>query len=588
MYTLNGMNLKNILIGSAKWLLPAIFFMLNNSSKAQFITSSKANLQWVEPTIFDTTQLIDEVTNYAKQFIPIGHDLILKSDIKSQIGRHLLFKHAYQGVEVFGSDIKININNQGQIINLLNNIINFNNAPKISSTENACIWVNNGLAIAAIKQIIKDDFGVSKTIITDNKNNQLFAQSNALFKRSDSVVKAYIFNPDPLSTAEKQYGAEGGLFKNNNGADNPLLNAQRKPVSVTLKYENDTFYAANDFVEIKNLEPPNIMPFKNTTGVFDYNRSQSAFQELMCLYHIEELNNYHKSIGLEPFIKIPLPVDAHAYQGADMSRFEVVNGVPSLFFGTGGVPDAEDADVIIHEYFHAVGYAIAPNTTSGNERLAVEEANCDFMATQHSRAATVFNWRWVFNWDGHNEFWDGRNTDNNKKYPTNISSDFYSSSEIWSGFLNDLSLDIGRDNVTKLLLNSMYFYTNNMSMQTACDLLFVADSILFENANHNAIRNRAVQRGFTPIVGIHENSWFNKNVALINTLAFANGAGNAKIISNAEPISITIKNMAGKTLHNYKNVEELSLNPSDFESGILLVTVENKFGSKTYKLVCTH
>lgn len=581
------MNLKNNLFYPAKWLLATIFLMVNTNAKAQFITSSKAILYWVEPTLFSAIQETEEISNYAKKFVPAGHDVSLVADVRSQLGRHLLFKHLYQGVEVFGSDIKLNINHQGQLINVINNIISFNNKPKIENFQNACIWVDNGFAITAAKQVTTDQFGVSKTIITDSKNYELFAQSNALYKRADSVVTAFIFNPDPLSTAEKLYGAEGGFFKNNNGADNPLLNAQRKPVSVTLKYENGIFYAANDFAEIKNLESPNILPFVNTSGVFDYNRSQSAFQDLMCLYHIEKLNTYYQSIGFEPFIKTPLPVDAHAYQGVDMSRFEVVNGVPSLFFGTGGVHDAEDADVIVHEYFHAVGYAIAPNTTSGNERLAVEEANCDFMATQHSRAATEFNWRWVFNWDGHNEFWDGRNTDNNKRYPTNVSSDFYSSSEIWSGFLNDLSLDIGRDNVTKLLINSMYFYTSNMSMQTACDLLFIADSILFKYANNDAMRNRAVQRGFKPIVGIQEKSWFNTNVALINTLAFAGGHGKAKIISNAEPITVTIKNLAGKTLFTHKNVQELSLNPSDFESGILLVTAENKFGSKTYKLVCT-
>lgn len=581
------MNIKSKHIYPILWLSAAIFLMVNFSANAQFITSSKAQLQWVEPTTFNATQQTDEITNYAKQFVPAGHDLMLISDVTSQLGRHLLFKHQYQGVEVFGSDLKININKQGQVINVMNNIIPFYNAPAIKNTNNACIWVDNGFAIAANKQIKKDAYGVSKTVISDTENKELFEQSNALYKRADSVVTAFIFNPDPLSTAEKLYGAEGGLFKNNNGADNPLLNAQRKPVPVTLKFENGTFYAANDFVEIKNLESPNVLPFENTTGVFDYNRSQAAFQDLMCLYHIEKINKYYQSLGFEPFIKTPLPVDAHAYQGVDMSRFEVVNGVPSLFFGTGGVHDAEDADVIIHEYFHAVGYAIAPNTTSGNERLAVEEANCDFMATQHSKEASSFNWRWVFNWDGHNEFWDGRNTDNTKRYPTNVSSDFYSSSEIWSGFLNDLSLDIGRDNVTKLLLNSMYFYTNNISMQTACDLLFISDSILFNYANNEAMKNRAIQRGFKPIVGVNEKSWFNTNVALLNTLAFAGGTGNAQIISNSEPIDITIKNLAGKTLFTYKNTQELTLNPADFESGILLVTAENKHGAKTYKLVCT-
>jgi hypothetical protein len=68
-------------------------------------------------------------------------------------------------------------------------------------------------------------------------------------------------------------------------------------------------------------------------------------------------------------------VDPTAYQGQDQSRFSYSNSNPALFFGTGGVPDAEDADVVIHEYSHGIFYFIAPNSLGSLQRLAIEEAN---------------------------------------------------------------------------------------------------------------------------------------------------------------------------------------------------------------------
>lgn len=161
-----------------------------------------------------------------------------------------------------------------------------------------------------------------------------------------------------------------------------------------------------------------------------------------------------------------------------------------MYFGTGGVPDAEDADVIIHEYTHGINYFLAPNTVDGNERLAVEEANCDFMACQYSKAISNYNWRWVFNWDGHNQYWSGRDANSSNVYPKDLSTDFYTSSLIWSSMLNDLSDDLGREIITRILFNSIYSYANNMSMQDAANLLVQSDSILFGNAHFNILKTK--------------------------------------------------------------------------------------------------
>ena len=53
----------------------------------------------------------------------------------------------------------------------------------------------------------------------------------------------------------------------------------------------------------------------------------------------------------------------------------------SLYLGTGGVDDAEDADVIVHEYTHFLSWNA--NQSNGSnatlERQAIDEGLCQFL-----------------------------------------------------------------------------------------------------------------------------------------------------------------------------------------------------------------
>ena len=68
----------------------------------------------------------------------------------------------------------------------------------------------------------------------------------------------------------------------------------------------------------------------------------------------------------------------------DQSVFIGNSGNSYLLFGEGGVDDAEDADVIIHEYAHAISYAASPETNSGTERRGLDEGLGDYFAAIYS------------------------------------------------------------------------------------------------------------------------------------------------------------------------------------------------------------
>ncbi len=513
------------------------------------------------------------------------NSLVLESSSASAYSKHFLFVHTHQGVKVYQSSVKINLANNGAVLSVINNLLLFEGVadqhPASLTSQGSMVpvyVVGSNRAQPMYTRKERDEAGVMQELVVNARGEVVNSRTLDLFARKDTVVQTRVFYPDPLTSAMKTYGDDGGLWVNKNGGDYVELNAQRKPVQVHLEFENDTFYTANKYAVIADLENPVRAPYKNKSNNFDFNRSTSTFREMMCLYHITRYRDYLATIDLPFENMFRINVDVDAYSGQDQSRFSSQLGEPGLFFGTGGVPDAEDADVITHEYTHALAFYIAPNTTSGHQRLAVEEANGDYMACQHSKAISDFHWRQVFNWDGHNVYWDGRNADVPNKFPTDIDSgDYYKTSLIWSSMLNDLSLDMGRDMTTRVLIESIYSYANEITMQQAAEMLVAADSLMFSKMHYGPIKYRLVERGFDISLGVNEQAALAEQVVLLNSAGFAAGNADLKIASNKiSGFEIQLMDMQGKTLLNKRtDGVEITLSPEGIPAGMYVLTISS-------------
>lgn len=513
------------------------------------------------------------------------NNLELNAMRTSKVGHHLLFTQTHQGLPVYGATCKVNIGLNQNLLSIFNGfepIYTILNLPASAHSNPAIQWCwfkqNNEWQLAQ-RKLIQNDFNEVEEFILSAKDGSTLQQKVLdLNVRRDTLVRTKVFNPDPLTSAQKEYG-ENGLYLNNNGANTAELAAELKDKFVTLTWQNDTFYPWSPYVTIRDLESPVQPVFNSTAANFDFNRSNSQFREMNCLYHIETFRKYLAQIGL-PFTDMaPIDLDPTAYSGQDQSRFSYSVSNPALYFGTGGVPDAEDADVIIHEYTHYLNFYLAPNTVNGNERLAVEEANCDFMACMHSKAVSNFNWRRIFNWDGFNEYWAGRDGNSNATYPKDLSTDFYRSSLIWSSMLNDISEDIGRDVLTRLLLQSVYSYANNMSMQQAVNLLVQADSLLYNYGNLTELRANMEARGFA-VTGLPNQSKGDLGVNILNSAAFAEGIASLKIESNSgEKLKYSIYNVQGYLFEESEVfLPQIEINPNTLPSGLYFINLSNEKG----------
>src|SRR5690606_2338598 len=105
---------------------------------------------------------------------------------------------------------------------------------------------------------------------------------------------------------------------------------------------------------------------------FHLTRSQAGFDGVMAYYHLNTMMKYvNETLGVQA---MPLPpqtvvrFDPHGLNGDDNSHF--VGGSQILAFGEGGVDDAQDADVIVHELGHGLHYFVTGGSLSQNQGLS--------------------------------------------------------------------------------------------------------------------------------------------------------------------------------------------------------------------------
>lgn len=361
----------------------------------------------------------------------------------------------------------------------------------------------------------------AQMLIIDEQGNEL-EKRDLVYQHTasppDSLVAVTIFLPDPLTTAQVSYGTP---YIDSNDVDILALNTERIDTAIKVHFENDTFYLKNDYCQIVEFDPP-VYPICNSIAPnFDYTRSHHCFEQVNALFHITQFQEYVQSLGFTNLANYPIQADAHGLDGVDASSYSTF--LDLLAFGEGGVDDAEDADVIIHEYMHAITHSAAPNSNAGIERRAIEEGNCDYVAASYSKNISNFAWQRVYSWDGNNEFWNGRTIVTPKIYPTDISGNIYEDGEIWSSTLMQLEQQLGRNVTHKLLLQSIYNYFPQMTMPQAARLLLQADSLLFNKAHSNIIFDVFLQRGILNIVVKLPQTNAQKIALLQNTANFAQG-----------------------------------------------------------------
>lgn len=489
-------------------------------------------------SLFTSEQLASNEVHTVAIFAAANGRYVLPTDslqvtrqIASPFGHHITFGQTFEGVPVFGGELKVNLDMSNRVKSFFDRSVDmslvsreevrllidgFDYAKALLGVDGQV--VSSRLVIwpdppqPALEVTVHHSQSSSAALLVVNSNGETLFRSDLRrrFAGPDSLVSAMVFLPDPLTSAHQTYG---GLYRDLNDTDVPSLNIERVSVQMRVAFSSGNFSLENAWIMMSDVSPPNVAPPVMTSPDFSFTRADDRFEDVNAFYHLTMLRQHLEQLGYASLGASQLPVDAHALNGDDQSMF-LPTPTPRLVFGEGGVDDAEDADVIIHEYIHYLSYSASGSTFSGFERQAFEEGHCDYLAASYSRAIDAYNWFNVFSWDGHNEFWSGRVVNSNKVYPNDLGSNIHLAGEIWSAAMMEIWEALGRDYTDKLALEAMYSWSVDMTMPEAALTILQADEVISGGANYDVIYAIFVARG---LLGDLDDNVANSQALLLRT-----------------------------------------------------------------------
>jgi hypothetical protein len=247
-------------------------------------------------------------------------------------------------------------------------------------------------------------------------------------------------------------------------------------------------------------------PAYSPTNTFTYTRHQDEFEQTMAYYWITEAQKYIHSLGFgesrRGINNRPQPVRINQW-GADNS-FATDTPKNELRFGKGGVDDAEDAEVILHEYGHAIHFS--QNFSFASEEAgAISEGFGDYWAVTVSdvvgRSLGVANKEplpCVADWDS-TAYTAGpthclRRVDLDLRYPTDLNGEVHHDGQIWSRALWDIRQSVGNVKADTVILQGSFDFPGTTMTALAKSTVAAAQSI-YGTTTANTVKKAFADRG---------------------------------------------------------------------------------------------
>ena len=273
--------------------------------------------------------------------------------------------------------------------------------------------------------------------------------------------------------------------------------------TVTLTNLDGSGYLRGDWANIRSETGD---PAFSSTNTFIYTRNDDRFEQVMAYYWVTEAQKYIQSLG---FGSTYPPVNMES-QDIRINQIGIDNSFSwdkhdLLRFGKGGVDDAEDAEVILHEYGHAIqdSQMNPPGFGTSVEAGSIGEGFGDYWAvTVSDVVAPTPDPACVADWDSVS-YTAGpvhclRRVDTNLHYPEDLNGRVHHDGQIWSRALWDIRQALGHVQADTIILKAQFDFAPDTTMPAAAQATVNAAQSLYGSGVAAQVLAAFQARGILP------------------------------------------------------------------------------------------
>jgi hypothetical protein len=327
--------------------------------------------------------------------------------------------------------------------------------------------------------------GTVQTVV-DAVSGATLAEKNTVKEVSGS---GQVFNPNPVVTLQNESLTDGS------NANSSKFTAAYSTVTLTQLNSGVTTlkgaYASNS----------SSSAVTSSTRTYTYNRSQAGFEQVMAYFHITSAQEYIQSLGFTDVNNSAQVYKTTGYTD-DNSYYDPSTDI--ITYGTGGVDDAEDAEIIWHEYGHAIQDAQVPGFGATTQAGSIGEGFGDYWAYTMSSAVssntTTTPLACIGDWDSVS-YTTGtphclRRVDGTKVYPGSSDGEVHDDGEMWSRALYDIHTALGRTEANKIILEAQFNFSPSTTFAAASNATVAAAQSLYGSAAATTVTAAFHARGF--------------------------------------------------------------------------------------------
>jgi len=435
------------------------------------------------------------------------------------MGQVYEFSQAADGVPVYGAELKVHFNREGRVVGLTNSSVPSAKLGSMSHSVGAEQAVasarshvpagpvdapeSGDLPLPSTKLVIYAETGTPTLaweviLYTPGPTWQVFvhAKTRAVLAPARDLNR-YATGTGQVFLVNAVVATRDNTLRDHNDAASAVPPSAYRSVSL-LGLDGTGFldgsYASSSATKRR---------VSSASETFVFDRSNDGFSETMGYYFLDYAQRYIQSLGFSSVNNRQQVFSVDRYK-KDNSSYD--SSKKTITYGTGGVDDAEDAEVIWHEYGHSIQDNQVPGFGTSLEAASIGEGFGDYWAgSVGAQLSGGFQDLCIADWDAISYSTTSppclRRLDSTKHYPEDIVGDVHDDGEIWSAALWQIRTAIGAVKSDTVILQHHFLLTAGASFNQAANALVTAASNLhYTTREVNAIKSILQNRGFVVTV----------------------------------------------------------------------------------------